>query len=424
MTIGKALGAGTPGIESGGACAECLWGCETISRNDTVLVKYAYLADGMKASAFTGGGAGLVYRGSLVFRRDSLGTLSFESAPIAAGRMTANGVRYHVTDHLGSVRGVVDGATGALYEASRYGAYGHRSEETNLRANLSVSTPPAGEASFRYHYTGQEDQGADFGLPYTDFGARHYSPSLRRWLVPDPLNEQYYDVSPYAYCAGDPVNCVDVGGEAPHVIAGAIGGATIGAIISGSIAYSHGQRGREFWGAVAGGAVNGAVSGALVAVTGGASLVSSGAKDLLVNTLAGAIGGVAGSATEQAISKGSIDSSQLINDTSFGAVSGAVSGGLNHLSSYNKVNIQSHYMSSKTQDNLTKEVAREYKSMGKQISGKATKQTIQKEVSERTTTLITVSQTFEEGICNTVDVAQRYIFQVGDYQMNSFLFDE
>ena len=322
----------------------------------------------MKAGALNDGGAGLVYRGSLVFRRDSLGMLSFESALIAAGRITAGGVRYHVTDHLGSVRAVVDGTTGNLLEASDYEAYGLRSDVANLPSGLSVS--------------------------------------------------------PYAYCAGDPVNMVDVDGEMPHVLAGALGGLAVGAIVSGSIAFHHGQRGREFWGSVVGGAVNGAVSGALVAAIGGVSLVSTGAKELLANTLGGALGGVAGSATEQAISKGSIDSSQLINDTSFGAVSGAVSGGLNHLSSYNKVNIQSHYMSSKTQDNLTKEVAREYKSMGKQISGKATKQTIQKEVSERTTTLITVSQTFEEGICNTVDVAQRYIFQVGDYQMNSFLFDE
>ena len=148
----------------------------------------------MKAGALNDGGAGRVYRGSLVFRRDSLGTLSFESAPIAAGRITATGVRYHVTDHLGSVRGVVDGATEALYEASRYGAYGHRSEETNLRASL----------------------------PYTDFGARHYSPALRRWLAPDPLSEKYYDVSPYAYCAGDPVNCVDVEGRTPWVVIGLI----------------------------------------------------------------------------------------------------------------------------------------------------------------------------------------------------------
>ena len=49
----------------------------------------------MKARALNDGGAGLVYRGSMTFRRDSTGVLSFESAPIAAGRMTANGARHY-----------------------------------------------------------------------------------------------------------------------------------------------------------------------------------------------------------------------------------------------------------------------------------------------------------------------------------------
>ena len=40
------------------------------------------------------------------------------------------------------------------------------------------------------------------GVPFSDFGARLYSPSLRRWLTPDPLGEKYYELSPYAYCAG------------------------------------------------------------------------------------------------------------------------------------------------------------------------------------------------------------------------------
>ena len=31
--------------------------------------------------------------------------------------------------------------------------------------------------------------------------------------MPDPLGEKYYDVSPYAYCAGNPVNLVDPEGE-------------------------------------------------------------------------------------------------------------------------------------------------------------------------------------------------------------------
>ena len=52
----------------------------------------------------------------------------------------------------------------------------------------------------------------DFGLPFTDFGARQYSHSLHRWLVPDPMGEKYYDISPYAYCAGNPVMLVDPDG--------------------------------------------------------------------------------------------------------------------------------------------------------------------------------------------------------------------
>ena len=189
----------------------------------------------MKAGALNDGGASLVYRGSLVFRRDSLGMLSFESALIAAGRITAGGVRYHVTDHLGSVRAVVDGATGDIVEVSDYAAYGERLEAV-LPDNFEPVVTPVDVYSFRYHFTGQEDQGpvsvtvapnaSAATVPYTDFGARHYIPALRRWLVPDPMSEKYYDVSPYAYCAGDPVNMVDVDGKIPWLVGALVGGGT------------------------------------------------------------------------------------------------------------------------------------------------------------------------------------------------------
>ncbi len=38
--------------------------------------------------------------------------------------------------------------------------------------------------------------------------ARLYSPVIRRWVTPDPMSEDYYGISPYAYCAGDLVNFV------------------------------------------------------------------------------------------------------------------------------------------------------------------------------------------------------------------------
>ncbi len=45
-----------------------------------------------------------------------------------------------------------------------------------------------------------------------DFGARNYLPAVPRWNSMDPLAEKYYSISPYAYCAGNPVNLVDVDG--------------------------------------------------------------------------------------------------------------------------------------------------------------------------------------------------------------------
>ena len=78
----------------------------------------------------------------------------------------------------------------------------------------SAGTVPVPEGvTLRDGFTGKEDQAPDFGLAYADFGARQYSPALRRWLVPDPLSEKYYGISPYAYCSGDPVNRVDPDGK-------------------------------------------------------------------------------------------------------------------------------------------------------------------------------------------------------------------
>lgn len=195
---------------------------EKISRNDTILVKYLYLADGMKTGAINNMGEGLEYRGSLTFRRNSRGGITFESAPFVAGRMTSDGIRYHVKDHLGSVRAVIDGSTGDILEASDYSAYGTRIQPqlppgvSAQISNANISLP------FRHHFTGQEEQtgltspgagsSASLSLPYTDFGARHYSPTLSRWLVPDPLSEKYYDWSPYVYCSANPINVVDPNG--------------------------------------------------------------------------------------------------------------------------------------------------------------------------------------------------------------------
>lgn len=184
----------------------------SIVKNNTTLVKYSYLVDGMKTSALKSDGTGLVYRGGMVFLRAANGALSFESAPFTAGRMTADGIRYHVTDHLGSVRAVLNGSNGEIIEASDYAAYGDRTDRTSTVCEIWDQRPSLSTLPARDHFSGKEDQSVDFTVPYTDFGARQYSPSLRRWLVPDPMGEKYYDVSPYVYCHDDPIGRIDFEG--------------------------------------------------------------------------------------------------------------------------------------------------------------------------------------------------------------------
>jgi len=44
-------------------------------------------------------------------------------------------------------------------------------------------------------------------------GARMYDSDIGRWFTPDPLAEKYHSISPYAFCAGNPVNYVDWDGR-------------------------------------------------------------------------------------------------------------------------------------------------------------------------------------------------------------------
>ena len=202
-------------------------GVGNISRDGTTLVNYSYLSDGTKLSALDGSGEGLVYRGPFVYRKSSGSnagsSLTLESAAFGGGLITPSGAMFYVTDYLGSVRAVVDGKTGELYKASDYSAFG---DESVVMVRPQGNTPPQPLAAavlpagltLRDGYTGKESQTPDFTTGYTDFGARQYSPTLCRWMTPDPLSEKYYGVSPYAFCNNNPVNFVDPDGEAFDIL--------------------------------------------------------------------------------------------------------------------------------------------------------------------------------------------------------------
>ena len=109
---------------------------------------------------------------------------------------------FHVADHLGSVRAVVDGISGEVVETNDYYPFGGR---------WDVAADLKGDSN-RFRYNSKEDQ-FRFGTPYIDYGARQYDPGLGRWFARDPLAEKYYSISPYAFCAGNPVKYLDPDGE-------------------------------------------------------------------------------------------------------------------------------------------------------------------------------------------------------------------
>jgi RHS repeat-associated protein len=63
-----------------------------------------------------------------------------------------------------------------------------------------------------YKYTGKELDRIH-GLDWYDYGARRYDPAFAQFTQMDPLCEQYPHLSPYAYCAGNPVNAIDPDGR-------------------------------------------------------------------------------------------------------------------------------------------------------------------------------------------------------------------
>ena len=214
-----------------------------ISSGGATLAEYEYLADGTKLRALDGGGNGYQYRGSLIYTQTAGQTgspaITLDCAVTSAGRIvrenTADGsstykVQHYLRDHLGSVRAVIDGDTGTVIEASDYYPFGKRIQVTDpvsepVEGSQYASEPavaPVAPATSvastsspnRWRFSGKEDQSfLGASIPLLDFGARMYNPAIARWTASDPMSEKYYGISPYVYCANNPILFTDIAGN-------------------------------------------------------------------------------------------------------------------------------------------------------------------------------------------------------------------
>ena len=86
-------------------------------------------------------------------------------------------------------------------QITHYYPFGGTFNDAGLNASLQ-----------QYKYNGKElDRVA--GLNTYDYGARQYFSTVPTWDRMDALCEKYYNISPYAYCANNPVNRIDVDGK-------------------------------------------------------------------------------------------------------------------------------------------------------------------------------------------------------------------
>ena len=115
---------------------------------------------------------------------------------VSTGRKMSFSYYYTSKDHLGSIW---------LYWNSL----------NNSRANIYYPSGIMREkrrSPFNYGLTGKEIV-YDNGLDEYFFGARTLFAPINRFNQPDPLCEEYYHISPYAYCANNFINALDPDGR-------------------------------------------------------------------------------------------------------------------------------------------------------------------------------------------------------------------
>ena len=135
------------------------------------------------------------YCSNLVYNNDRLSTILFDGGYASVDEGGGIAMHFYVKDHLGSNRLVVDG-NGNIEEVNHYYPFG------------ALMGDRCGVSRNKYKYIGKELD-TMYGWNMQDHEARWYDPIVGRWMVTDPLQEKYYDISTYCYAYNHPTRYVD-----------------------------------------------------------------------------------------------------------------------------------------------------------------------------------------------------------------------
>ena len=130
------------------------------------------------------------YCGNYIYKNGCL-----ERVMIENGYMQDGGLYFYIKDYQGNVRVVLNQANQPV-EVNSYYPYG----------GLMAATTTEGTQPYKYS-TKELDR--ENGLDLYDSKARMYDPTIGRTPTLDPMAEKYYSMSPYLWCAGNPIKYVD-----------------------------------------------------------------------------------------------------------------------------------------------------------------------------------------------------------------------
>ena len=139
------------------------------------------------------------YVGSKIFENNVLDRIFVDGGYIKGGIYY-----FYETDHLGDNRTVIN-QSGTVVERNDYYPFGMQMAHNQLTNSASGSD---NKRKF-----GNKELDVMGGLNLYDSQARMQDPTLGRFTTVDPMSEKYYDISPYAYCGGNPLSRVDPDGR-------------------------------------------------------------------------------------------------------------------------------------------------------------------------------------------------------------------
>ena len=140
------------------------------------------------------------YIGDFIYHNNKFSKYNWENGYIVpTGSSSGYAYRFYFRDHQGNNR-VVTTSTGTVKQTTHYYPDGVTHDKSTEQGEQV------------YKYSGKELDRMH-GLDWYDYGAREYDPTIGQFISMDPLCEKYYHISPYAYCAGNPVRYVDPDGR-------------------------------------------------------------------------------------------------------------------------------------------------------------------------------------------------------------------